>query len=80
MHQSGRVRAKKYCSVPCCQNNSERNINKLFLRIPSPKSKREKWYKAINQPKILKTTNAYVCEDHFNVSTYQMSNQSYAST
>lgn len=62
--------AYKWCVVPQCTNTSIKTPKKMFVNIPKNKKIREKWLKlAHRNPKdISASTNAFMCEDHFNVS------------
>ena len=62
---------KKVCVV--CKDDSFKNKNKIFVNIPRDPETRKKWIVAIengvNKAVALKVID-YVCEDHFNVSTF----------
>ncbi|KAF2903970.1 hypothetical protein ILUMI_02205 [Ignelater luminosus] len=60
----------KWCVVPQCTNTSIKTPEKMFVSIPKNTKIRKKWLMlARRNPKdIAASTNAFMCEDHFNVS------------
>ena len=61
----------KWCVVPQCTNTSKSNPDKLFVSVPKDPKRRKMWLKlARRDPKsISSTSNVFMCEDHFNVSS-----------
>lgn len=60
----------KECFVPSCLNNSQDNVEKLFLSVPRGFERRKKWFALVDyrtQAKKL-SHHLYICEDHFDVS------------
>lgn len=64
----------RQCVVPCCKNNSENSRSKLFICIPKNQTIRKAWARAVNVNFIPDSGRYRVCEDHFNVSKYILSN------
>lgn len=57
------------CLVPLCPNTSRNSPEKIFIRIPRNKVKREKWWIAGNiKIPISNNPELFCCEDHFEVS------------
>ena len=56
----------KKCAIKCCQKKAYTGLHKL----PSSALIRHKWIKACDLP--LEISNAYICEDHFRLSDYQL--------
>lgn len=61
----------KYCITPQCNNTTVSTPNKTFIRVPENAKKRKLWLRACRRDpaSISASSRAYVCEDHFNVST-----------
>ncbi len=59
----------KYCFAPTCSNNSKRNSDKYFFRVPYNRNLRDRWCAAVGRANaiIKQASTAYCCSDHFNV-------------
>ncbi|KAF2882808.1 hypothetical protein ILUMI_23320 [Ignelater luminosus] len=59
----------KWCVVPQYTNTSIKTPEKMFVSIPKNTKIRKKWLMlARRNPKdIAASTNAFMCEDHFNI-------------
>lgn len=60
----------KTCAVSMCNNTTIRTPQKLFIPVPHKLIIRKQWLElAGRQPnEFNRTTSAYFCEDHFDVS------------
>lgn len=64
--------AYKWCVVQLCTNTSIKTPEKMFVSIPKNPEIRKKWLMLArrNPEDIAASTNAFMCEDHFNVSKH----------
>ena len=60
-----------WCSVCYYHNNSKKNSDKTFFRLPTDTTLKSQWVKAINRESLPKTV--YVCSDHFDKSCFDSS-------
>jgi THAP domain. len=60
----------KYCVVPKCTSTTVATPDKLFIHVPKDVKQRKAWLTAMRRADPLSNkTTAFVCEEHFNVST-----------
>lgn len=59
----------KYCFVLSCTNNSKKNPDKYYFRVPYNREMRDKWCIAVDRSasSIKQSSTAYCCTDHFDV-------------
>lgn len=59
----------KYCFVLSCLNNSKKNPDKYFFRVPYNQLLRDKWCIAVDRAaaSIKQSSTAFCCSDHFDV-------------
>ena len=66
----------KYCLAPRCLSTSSKTPGKIFVSLPGPKQlkMRKLWLKALrrNDKDLSQQTRGFVCEDHFNVSGFNI--------
>lgn len=66
-------RKYKYCIVPHCTSTSVTAPDKVFISLPTDVKARRLWQKAMRRTDYVgNKSNLVVCEDHFNVSTYNL--------
>uniref|UniRef100_A0A8D8WKF5 THAP-type domain-containing protein n=1 Tax=Cacopsylla melanoneura TaxID=428564 RepID=A0A8D8WKF5_9HEMI len=60
----------RYCVVPQCTNTKRTTPDKIFVHVPRDRKIRKRWFVAMRRDKFMSDlSTAYVCEDHFNVSS-----------
>ena len=64
----------KWCAVPECKNTTTKTADKLFVTVPKDAKVRKRWLKLArrNPDDIQANTVIFFCEDHFNVSNYNI--------
>lgn len=61
-------RKHRYCLVPQCKTTTVTAPDKIFVSLPCDIKTRILWQKAMRRTHFVgNKTNAFVCEDHFNV-------------
>lgn len=60
-----------WCVVVGCHNNSKRNSDKSYFRLPKDENCRKEWIKLINRTSL--PSRVYVCSDHFEESCFDSS-------
>ena len=66
MHKRQARQWKTYCCVPQCDNNSERNPELSFHKMPKSKEIKRKWVRVLKTKGLLNPRpNQKVCSEHF---------------
>ncbi|KAL7305184.1 hypothetical protein TKK_0002577 [Trichogramma kaykai] len=59
--------AERFCFVPGCSRNSNKNPEKVFFHVPQSIDIKKTWFKVARRSDSPSSSNFHCCEDHFDL-------------